>query len=229
MKKRFFIIGGLFTLFSSIALFFFFVDLRICLALIKAPLATLQQHHLTLLEFVTFSPAYALSCYNIFFIINTACALPVTLILTLLGGYLFGAPLATLAASFGSTIGSVIAFLATRYLFGNRFQRRYAAELTTFNQRLVRHGMSYLFAIRLIPVIPFFLVTILSGLTQIPIRTFVIATFFGTLPSLYLYSTLGKQFTAIKSTSDLFTLPVLALMCLIALTALIPLILSLRK
>lgn len=108
----------------------------------------------------------------LFFVIYlgvVALSLPGATIMTLLAGALFGAITGTILVSFASTMGASLAFLSSRYILRNWFQTRFADKYAAVNEGLIRDGIFYLFSLRLIPL---FLVNIVMGLTQIPLRTF---------------------------------------------------------
>ncbi len=99
----------------------------------------------------------------------TGLSLPGAAIMTLAGGAVFGLLWGTVIVSFASTIGATLAFLAARYLLRDWVQRRFGDKLRPVNDGIAREGGFYLFALRLVPVFPFFAVNLLMGL--IPIRT----------------------------------------------------------
>ncbi len=110
-----------------------------------------------------------------FFVIYVAVAalsLPAAALLSAAGGALFGLLEGTLLVSFASSIGATLAFLASRYVFRDAVQGRFGNRLRGINEGIQREGAVYLFTLRLVPVIPFFAVNLLMGLTQLPMRSF---------------------------------------------------------
>jgi uncharacterized membrane protein YdjX (TVP38/TMEM64 family) len=156
--------------------------------------------------------------------ISTAFFIPGALILTVTGGFLFGTTLGSLYSSIGGSSGATLAFLAARHIAGAGIQDRYAVLLKKFNEELAKNGYLYLFILRVIPVLPFFLVNMLAGLTRIPYRTFLIMTFLGMLPGAAVYSFVGKQFGAINSFEDLFSGNIVTALVLLTLFAFLPLL-----
>ena len=55
-----------------------------------------------------------------------------------------------------------------------------------------KDALSYLFVLRLAPVFPFFVINIAPAFFGVPLRTYLIATFFGILPGTFAYSWLGQ-------------------------------------
>lgn len=99
----------------------------------------------------------------------TGLSLPGAVVLTLAFGWFFGFWQGTLLVSFASTAGATLAFLFSRFLLRDTIQAKFGERLAKFNEALEREGPFYLFTLRLIPVVPFFVINLVMGLT--PIRT----------------------------------------------------------
>ncbi|PIX75917.1 MAG: pyridine nucleotide-disulfide oxidoreductase, partial [Rhodocyclales bacterium CG_4_10_14_3_um_filter_68_10] len=102
----------------------------------------------------------------------TAFSLPGAAVMTLAAGALFGLGWGTLIVSFASSIGATAAFLVARYLLRDVIQARFGDRLATIDAGIQREGASYLFALRLVPLFPFFVINALMGLTRMPMTTF---------------------------------------------------------
>lgn len=147
--------------------------------------------------------ALVLGGFFIGYVAVTALSLPGALIMTLAAGALFGVVVGTLLVSFASSIGATLAFLVARYLVGDSLQRKYAAQLATFNEQIEKEGAFYLFALRLIPVFPFFLINILMALTKIKASTFYWVSQLGMLVGTIVYVNAGTQIAKISSPGDI--------------------------
>ncbi|MBI4155237.1 TVP38/TMEM64 family protein [Candidatus Woesearchaeota archaeon] len=167
--------------------------------------------------------------FIILYIIVTGFSIPGATILTLASGFLFGTIFGAFYAVIGATIGATLAFLLSRYLIGNWVQKKYESNLKKFNKEISENGFSYLLTLRLIPIFPFFLINILSGLTKIPLKTFIWTTAIGIIPGSLVYSFSGKQLDFINSVSDVFSTRILIAFLLLALLALIPVIFRYAK
>ena len=108
------------------------------------------------------------------YILSTALSLPGAALLTLLGGALFGLLVGTILVSFASTIGATLAFLFSRILLRDWVQHKFGSYLKSFDEGVKKDGGFYLFTLRLIPAVPFFVINLVMGLT--PMKTL---TFFG--------------------------------------------------
>lgn len=169
--------------------------------------------------------AVSLVVFGVLFI-STAFFLPGALVFTLAGGFLFGAWLGAFYASVFLTAGASFAFLLSRYLLGDWIQSRYAGHLERFNREVTRRGTNYLFFLRVVPVMPFFLVNYLAGMTRISTARYTLVTFLGVIPGSFVYSLAGRQLQNIKSTGDILSTRMIALLILISLFSLLPLFLN---
>jgi pyruvate/2-oxoglutarate dehydrogenase complex dihydrolipoamide dehydrogenase (E3) component/uncharacterized membrane protein YdjX (TVP38/TMEM64 family) len=138
----------------------------------------------------------------------TALSLPAATLLTLAAGAVFGLVEGTVLVSFASSIGATLAFLASRFVLRDTVQERFGKRLSTINEGIQREGAFYLFTLRLVPVIPFFVVNLVMGLTRLPARTFYWVSQLGMLAATVVYVNAGTQLAQLKSASGIFS-PVL--------------------
>lgn len=165
-------------------------------------LESLQAHRASLLEFVAQRWLLAAGGYMLLYIAVVALALPAAGLMTIAGGALFGlwgVPLVLLAA----TLGATISMLLSRYLFRESVERRFAGALKTINDGLKREGAFYLFAMRLVPAIPFFLINVAMGVTQLRVWTFAWVSAIGMLPGTLVWIYLGQQVMQLTSLKGL--------------------------
>jgi len=127
-----------------------------------------------------------------------ALAVPVAGVLTLAAGAIFGLGWGVLIVSFASSIGATLAFLASRFLLRDWVQARFAARLRPVNEGVGKEGGFYLFALRLVPAFPFFIVNLLMGLTPIRTWTFYWVSQLGMLAGTVAYVYAGTQIGAFR-------------------------------
>ena len=137
--------------------------------------------------------------YLLIYVLVTALSLPGAVILTLAGGALFGFVQGLVLVSFASSIGATLAFLASRYLFREAVLRRFGPRMKAIDEGIAREGAFYLFALRLVPVFPFFLINLLMGLTALPARTFYWVSQLGMLAGTAVYVNAGTQLAQLDS------------------------------
>ncbi len=147
----------------------------------------------------------AITVYMLVYIATTALSIPGATILTLAGGAVFGLVTGIILVSFASTIGATLAFLGTRYFFRDSAERRFGGRLEQINRNLLRDGAYYLFTLRLLPVVPFFLVNILMGLTKIPLLTFAFVSQIGMLPATIVYVNAGTRLAELNSLAGILS------------------------
>jgi uncharacterized membrane protein YdjX (TVP38/TMEM64 family) len=102
----------------------------------------------------------------------TGLSLPGAAVMTLILGWFLGFWRALVLVSFASTAGATLAFLLSRYFLSDFIHSKFGAHLEKFNQALDREGAFYLFTLRLIPAVPFFVINVVMGLTSIRVRTY---------------------------------------------------------
>lgn len=182
----------------------------------------LKERRETLLFFV--NKHYFLSAFGLvlLYALSVALMFPIATVLSLAAGFMFGAFFGLIFAVLGATLGAVASFYVARFVLGESLQAKYANELAKFNTELERDGYSYLFALRLIPVFPFFLVNLFCGLTRIDIKTFFITTFIGIIPGGFAYTYAGSQLSRIDHLGDIFTKEMALVLVLFGLLALLP-------
>lgn len=135
----------------------------------------------------------------------TAASLPGAAIMTLAAGALFGLVVGTILVSFASTMGATLAFLSSRFVLRDTIEARFGDRLKTINQGLERDGAFYLFTLRMIPAIPFFVINLVMGLTRIKTWTFVWVSQIGMLLGTIVFVNAGTQLAQIESTSGLLS------------------------
>ena len=129
----------------------------------------------------------------------TALSLPGAAILTLAGGASFGLVWGTVVVSFASTVGATLAMLAARYLLRDAIQARFGRRLDEVNKGIEKEGAFYLFSLRLIPVVPFFALNLLMGLTRIKTWTYFWVSQLGMFAGTVAYVNAGTQLAKIDS------------------------------
>jgi len=121
-----------------------------------------------------------------------ALSFPAASILSIFGGFLFGWIFGGLLVAFSATLGATLLFLAAKSAFGGVLRAKVGGRTAAFADGFHQHAFSYLLALRLAPVFPFFLVNIAPALFDVRLRTFVGATALGILPGVLAYTGVGS-------------------------------------
>ena len=190
----------IFTLIAALVGAFFLLDLDsyFTLSYIKQQQAELQ-------DLVNARPLTAALTYFWIYVAMAGLSLPGASLVTLLGGALFGVTWGTILVSFASTIGASVAFLLSRYFFKDYVENRFATRLDAINRGIEKEGAFYLFSIRLIPVIPYFLVNLLVGLTKLRLWVFFVISQIGMLPATIVYVNAGTQLAKLDSLAGILS------------------------
>jgi len=136
----------------------------------------------------------------------TGLSLPAATILTLAAGAIFGLMWGTVIVSFASTVGATLAFLVSRFLLRDFVQNKFGKNLRIINQGIEKEGALYLLILRLVPIVPFFVVNLVMGLTTIRIITFFLISQIGMLAATAVYVNAGTEIAKIQSLNGILSL-----------------------
>ncbi len=139
------------------------------------------------------------------YILMAALSIPGATILTIAAGAIFGLLQGTLWVSISSVIGATLAFLMARYFFREAVERKMGSGLKSMQDNIEKDGAFYLFSLRLVPVIPFFVINLLMGLTPITIWRYVVASWAGMLLGTAIYVNAGTQLSKLESLKDILS------------------------
>ena len=165
----------------------------------------LQSHEHDLLVLRDRHPILLAGAYVLLYVIMAALSIPGALIVTLAGGAVFGLPEGVVLASFGSSIGASLAFLTSRFLFRDMVQTRFRSRLDQINRGLERDDWLYLLSLRLVPILPFFLVNLVFGVTAFPLGRFYLVSQIGMFPATIVYVNAGTQIAQLNSLSGILS------------------------
>ncbi|WP_407065097.1 TVP38/TMEM64 family protein [Enterobacter sp. 118C5] len=168
-------------------------------------LAGVKTHQQALLSYVDRAPLRSALIFFALYVAVSALSIPGAAALTLLGGVLFTLWEGTVLVSFASTLGATLAMLASRYLLRDWVQRRFARQMATVNAGMARDGAGYLFALRLMPLFPFFLVNLLMGLTRITVRRYWWVSQLAMLPATVIFLNAGRELGKVTSLRDILS------------------------
>jgi pyruvate/2-oxoglutarate dehydrogenase complex dihydrolipoamide dehydrogenase (E3) component/uncharacterized membrane protein YdjX (TVP38/TMEM64 family) len=138
-------------------------------------------------------PLATAAIYFAIYVAVTGLSVPGAAIMTLVGGAIFGLVWGTVLVSFASSIGATLAFLASRFLFRDAIQRKFGDKLAAINRGVEKEGAFYLFALRLVPAFPFFVINLVMGLTPMTARTFYWVSQLGMLAGTIVYVYAGTK------------------------------------
>ncbi len=156
-------------------------------------------------SYVENNPAVAALIAFGIYIVVTAASLPGAVIMTLAIGATFGLWWGVLIVSFASTIGATLAMLAARFMLREQVQKRFGRQLKGINKGMEKEGAFYLFTLRLVPVIPFFVINLAMGLTKISAPRFLVVSQVGMFAGTIVFVNAGTQLAQIESLSGVLS------------------------
>jgi uncharacterized membrane protein YdjX (TVP38/TMEM64 family) len=165
-------------------------------------LAGVARQESRLRELQSEHPVFIYGLAFLLYVVVTGLSLPGATGLTLAYGWFFGLVRGIVLVSFASTAGATLAFLLSRYLFRDAIQRRFGDRLARFNEALDRDGAFFLFGLRLIPVVPFFVINAVMGLTAMRTATFWWISQLGMLPGTAVYVYAGSSVPSLQTLAD---------------------------
>ncbi len=154
----------------------------------------LQAKRQLLLSYVGQHPIEGVAVYIAAYAVMVAFSVPGALIMSMSGGFLFGAWVGTAAAVTGMTVGATAMFLVARSAIGDFLKRHTPAGgvVQRVEAGVRANAFVYLLILRLLPAFPFWLCNIASGFVSIPLKTYVAATILGVIPSTFIYCSIGS-------------------------------------
>ena len=181
----------------------------------------LKQSQAAFAELQARSPLLVALAYFAVYVAATALSVPGATIITLAGGAVFGLFWGTVLVSFASSIGATLAFLVSRFVLRDSIQARFGARLAEINKGIEKDGAFYLFTLRLIPVVPFFVINLVMGLTSMKARTFYWVSQLGMFAGTLVYVNAGTQLARLDSLQGILSPALLGSFVLLGLFPLI--------
>ncbi|MBU2880116.1 FAD-dependent oxidoreductase [Aliiglaciecola lipolytica] len=179
---------------------FFIFDLNQYLTL-----ESLKSNQQSLAGYIEANWLVAFFGYLIIYAVATALSVPGAAILTLGAGALFGFGWGLLLASFASSIGATLAFLASRFLLRDWVKSTFSKKLESIDKGIEKDGAFYLLSLRLVPIFPFFIINLVMGVTSIKTWTYYWVSQIGMLIGTAVYVNAGTQLVEINQLSDIIS------------------------
>lgn len=159
----------------------------------------LQAQRAAVVDYYLANRTLTILAFLVIYIAMAALSLPGAAIMTLAAGAVFGLPVGLVLVSFASSIGATLACSLARYLFRDAVQARFGKHFGRINEGVEKDGAFYLFALRLVPAFPFFVVNLVMALTPIRLRTFYWVSQIGMLAGTAVYVNAGREIGRLTS------------------------------
>lgn len=154
-------------------------------------LDVLREHRQSLSELVATRTALAVALYVVVYAASTALSLPGGAALSVAGGFLFGGMAGGVCVVVGATVGATLVFLAARTVLGDSLRSRAGPWFARMEDGFRRNAFGYLLTLRLIPLLPFFVVNLVPAFLGVGLRTYVVATAVGIVPGTLAFTFAG--------------------------------------
>jgi len=179
-------------------------------------LAELKRRQVELQDVIRAHPIGFTAGFLLMFGLVAAVA-PGAAVLKVAAGALFGLWVGMAVALGGTLLGALIGFLASRYLMRHWVEHRFERQAAVINRGVEREGGIYLLAMRLNPLIPFFLINFAMGLTRMRAATFTLVSLVGLIPASFVYANAGTELARIEQPSDILSVRLILSLVLLSL------------
>lgn len=152
---------------------------------------TVKTYRQDLTAFVAQHRLLAGLAYLALYVVAVAFSVPGAAVLTMAGGFLFGALTGGILTVLAATTGATLVFLFARVIFGDDALDRFGAPAKTIAAGIRENAASYLLVLRLVPIFPFFLVNLIPAFAGVGTLTYVLTTFFGIMPGTAVFALAG--------------------------------------
>ncbi|PIR28748.1 MAG: dihydrolipoyl dehydrogenase [Bdellovibrionales bacterium CG11_big_fil_rev_8_21_14_0_20_38_13] len=183
--------------------------------------AYLKENQVYLQQMVRDHKPWSILIYIGIYVLATGLSLPGATILTLAGGALFGSIIGTFYVSIASTLGATLAMIMARLFLQEWVNKKFGKKIEAINRGVENEGAFYLLTLRLVPVVPFFLINLGMGLTKMRVFTYMWVSQLGMLPGTFVYVNAGSQLSSLKSASGILSPEVLGSFVLLGIFPLI--------
>ncbi len=167
--------------------------------------AALAEHRHSLLAQVQAHALLASLVYMGIYVLVVGFSLPGGLVMTLSGGFLFGAVWGAALAVAGATLGATLLFLIAKTSLGDFLLAKAGDTVKKLQAGFEEDMWSYMFILRVVPIFPFFLVNLAPAFLGVPLRVYVVATFFGIMPGTFVYALAGSGMGAVFDSGQAFS------------------------
>ena len=166
---------------------------------------TLKQHREWLVRQVVENSVVTVLAFIAVYAAIAGFSLPGAAIASVTGGFLFGIWFGTAWNVIAATIGATLLFLAARTIFADILHQKAGRWLHQLEAKFQENAFSYLLFLRLVPGFPFVAVNLVPAFLGVPLRIFLVTTFFGIIPGAFVYTSIGAGLGAVFDRGEEFS------------------------
>jgi len=142
--------------------------------------------------------------------------IPAGSVIAIAGGMAFGLYLGTLYTIIGAVIGATVAFYISRLLGRGVVEKIVKGKMRKVEDGIEKGGFLLILILRLIPIIPFNVISYGAGLTRVKYIDYMLATMFGIIPGVLVFTNLGDKAWDVSSPDFLSAVGILSLMVIVS-------------
>lgn len=180
-------------------------------------------------EFVDNNYVFSVFLFFLSCLIFVNSPIPLAALTKILGGFFFGFHMGAIYNISATILACLLGFTLSRYAFKEAFEKAYYDRLRKIEREIETNGFYYFVTIRIVMVVPYFLINILAGISRISVKTFVLSTILGVLPASLIYANGGHKLEEINSITDLFKADIIISLIAVAFVSLLPLFIKKRS
>lgn len=169
--------------------------------------------------------AQVISGYFVTYIFLQSFAIPGSIFLSILSGFLFPFPFALFMVCLCSAVGATFCYLLS-YLVGRRLVTKYVPEKVSEWQSHVSHHrdnlLNYMIFLRITPFLPNWFINIASPVIDVPLMPFFIGTFLGVAPPSFVAIQAGTTLHQLTSSGDAVSYKSMIILGVFAVISLLP-------
>ena len=165
----------------------------------------LRDNREALLTWVQQNGFLAAVVYIAIYAVAVAFSLPGGLVLSITGGFLFGTLMGSLYIVIGATAGATALFIIAKSAIGDFLRAKAGPWLQKMEAGFRENALSYLLVLRLVPIFPFFVVNLVPAFLGVPLSTYVLGTFFGIIPGVFVFASVGAGLGSIFDKGETFS------------------------
>lgn len=154
-------------------------------------------------------------------------AIPGSLFLSILSGFLYNFPVALTLVCLCSALGATLCYLLSQ-LVGRRVVKHYFPEKArVWAHQVDKHRedlLSYMLFLRMTPFLPNWFINLVAPVIGVPLYPFALGTFLGVAPPSFIAIQAGKTLYKMTSSSDAFSWGSVTMLAVFSVFSLVPVI-----
>ena len=137
-------------------------------------------------NFVFICMVYLLA--TIFWVLMLGFGTPVAL----LGGFIFGKWIGTLIVALGLSIGAMLLYIFANYFLKDFIKKNFLDKYENLETKFKKNEIGFFLLYRFVGGIPFQIANVLPVIFNVSIKNYLLGTFIGIIPSIFVMVTLGS-------------------------------------